>query len=777
MSTESPPTEPTPPASGEGAERAAAGRAQRAFALAERLTDFGADAFRRWLIPAALIMGAPAWFLWPLLSDAAYLRTNEMPFTDRLWLSAAVGGSVLLVGLVYLSVGWRGWRKTGTTIAVHDRLVGLNKKLLGLIVLPILPIFKLGLAKDHQVMALFLAVVCGVGAGIAAYFFLEGAPARVASWWEQQPEQRRTSLSKVATVGPAVLLGVLALLYSWFVSKWSIGNHHAMATGVYDLGIYIQIFWQSLHGNFLGCTFALGETHVTAHFDPILIPLSAVLLLYDGVESIYVLQTVWLASAVVPLYLIGARHKPWLGLLLGTVYLLHPALHGPNLFDFHSLMLSIPCSAWAAYFAFDKRWKPFAVAIVFLLLVREDMALVTVWIGMSLIISRVSTRAGLITIASGIVYFLIVKLFFMKSPRIFMTGGAYNYSDYYAELMPDRNGAGGIILSVLSNPQFLLKLVLSETKLLFFTQLFAPVLWVSFFARRHKFLMLYGLLFTLLGSRWALPNIHYQYTATLLPFLVALVPSGMEGAANTIRRFAPALDDQRFRAALAVAILTSSLCVTGKFGTFVDNHFARPRPSVLWARPSAEEKERYDWLQETIATHIPDDASVAATKRTATHVALRREVWHFPHRLENADFLLTWDVDLRDRREGKANKQQVKQLLRTKQYAPVAEKYGLHLYKRTDDAAKAYAEQQAAKDKAAKDKAAKDKAAKDKAAEQPDAEPPLPAEGPIRRAPKAAPARGPAPGATPASKAHTIKPAAPPKQRPAAAAPEDGAGR
>ena len=94
----------------------------------------------------------------------------------------------------------------------------------------------------------------------------------------------------------------------------------------------------------------------------------------------------------------------------------------------------------------------------------------------------------------------------------------------------------------------------------------------------------------------------------------------------------------------------------------------------------------YCWTRPVnVRRSIPPDASVAATKRTANHVALRRYVWYFPHRLENADFLLTWDVDLRDKREGKKNKKKLKQLLGDQRYTLVTEKHGLHLYKRNDN--------------------------------------------------------------------------------------------
>ena len=54
-------------------------------------------------------------------------------------------------------------------------------------------------------------------------------------------------------------------------------------------------------------------------------------------ETLLVLQSVWLATGVAPLYLLGKKRlgNPWFGVLLAATYVLYPALHGANLFDFH----------------------------------------------------------------------------------------------------------------------------------------------------------------------------------------------------------------------------------------------------------------------------------------------------------------------------------------------------------------------------------------------------------------------------------------------------------
>src|SRR5690606_8183600 len=129
-------------------------------------------------------------------------------------------------------------------------------------------------------------------------------------------------------------------------------------------------------------SFIKGGTHASAHFDPILIALSPVMWIHRGAETAIVLQTLWLASGAIPAFLLGARVvSRGFGLALALSYLAHPALHGINLFDFHSMSLSIPPFLWAAVALEQRRWRGYGVAVSVLLLCREDMAIAASCLG------------------------------------------------------------------------------------------------------------------------------------------------------------------------------------------------------------------------------------------------------------------------------------------------------------------------------------------------------------------------------------------------------------
>ena len=175
--------------------------------------------------------------------------------------------------------------------------------------------------------------------GLAVLAWWPTLRALSSDWKAWQPrrilsDRQRDAVSLVAVFG-------LWAAYAWVFANLAINTHHGFHMRLIDLGIYDNVFFQSSHGRPLGCSFLRGGTHVTAHFDPILVILSPLYRLWPRAEFLLTLQAVWCGAGVIAAYLIG-RHqlnsRVW-GLVWAVVYAVHPALHGANLYEFHSLTL------------------------------------------------------------------------------------------------------------------------------------------------------------------------------------------------------------------------------------------------------------------------------------------------------------------------------------------------------------------------------------------------------------------------------------------------------
>ena len=163
-------------------------------------------------------------------------------------------------------------------------------------------------------------------------------------WSYKLPERERPTSKLIHMQLPALLSSVAVGIYIYEISRLALIHHYNLGTSSHDLGIYDNLFWHASHGNGLRSTLVKGDTHLGAHFDPILILLSPIYRISPGAHTLIVLQTVWIAAGAVPLYLLVVRklHSHWAGFALVLSYLVHHGIQGANLYDFHSLSLAIP---------------------------------------------------------------------------------------------------------------------------------------------------------------------------------------------------------------------------------------------------------------------------------------------------------------------------------------------------------------------------------------------------------------------------------------------------
>lgn len=445
---------------------------------------------------------------------------------------------------------------------------------------------------------------------------------------------------------PALVLALLVTTYTVLFSWLSIANHLSFNTSRADLGFYVSIFRRSSLGDPLGCTICGGGNHLSGHFDPILVLLSPLYLLYPEAETILVLQSLLLGCTMVPLYLL-ARH--WgvarsAALILCACYGLFPALHGVNLFDFHSLALLVPAAVWLLWARDTGRTRTYWVLFVLLLLVREDAALVAIVIGADTVLSRRpgSLRMGIVTLVCAAGYFVVVKALIMGSPDPLQPSGSRGYAYYYKDLVPKDGGTAGLVSSVLSRPEKVLELIANEDKVLYWLQLLVPLLGLPLLAHRGRILLVYGAAFTLLASRQFVYSLHFHYSSVVIPFLFYLAVLALSRPESTTRLLTPvvgraALSVPRWQLLLALCMLSCTLLTSWRFGGILPNRTFHAGFRPLSRSPSPEDLER-DRSLKAVCRAVPEGAIVAANEPHLPHLG-RCAGYQVKKRRLQADYL------------------------------------------------------------------------------------------------------------------------------------------
>ena len=126
------------------------------------------------------------------------------------------------------------------------------------------------------------------------------------------------------------------------------------------------------------------------HFHPILILLGPIWRLFPTPLSLLVTQDLLLAVSAWPLTRLASRlTNQWVGGALGLVYVLSWGMQGAVAAQFHEIAFAMPMLAFASVAFVERRWVAVAAWSAPLVLVKEDMGLTVLMIGVAVILTSV----------------------------------------------------------------------------------------------------------------------------------------------------------------------------------------------------------------------------------------------------------------------------------------------------------------------------------------------------------------------------------------------------
>jgi uncharacterized membrane protein len=425
---------------------------------------------------------------------------------------------------------------------------------------------------------------------------------------DTEPVARRRSpglTDRARTAQPATwVLAAMVVGYTWYFTERTLDIHHGLGTAAYDSGLYDQGVW--LLSRFESPFVTLmGRNLFGDHASFILILLVPFYWMAPGAWILFFSQSAVLAAGAIPVYLYARRRleSAWLGLVLAVAYLLHPAVSWTNMENFHpdsylGLFVGI-----ALYGALERKWRTYAVGVVLSLLVKEDVSLVIVPLGVWVAVKR-DRRLGLLTIGASVWMAIFGMFLVMRS----LVG------------VPTRNtwripfgGLGGLIETTLRNPTQLADHLRSDGRLWYLWQMTSPVAFM--FKRAWSVAAISALvLFTnILSTYWYQYHIQYHYSVVAVPAIVFGTAYALGTVPNT----------GRWNRTISVgAVGVASVLAAYTWAPFP---FAHANPS-FWPPDHPVAIEARD-----IVSGIPDDAVVSAHYRIAAHLTYRKEIYQFPN--------------------------------------------------------------------------------------------------------------------------------------------------
>ena len=425
------------------------------------------------------------------------------------------------------------------------------------------------------------------------------------------------------------LLALVAVIGAWtaYFSWITLQVHHGLGTSSYDLGLYDQGVW--LMSRFRSPFVTLmGRNLMGDHASLILVFLVPLYWVWPSVGVLLGTQSLVIALGCVPVFLLARERlrSEAAALALACLYLLHPAVGWTNREGFHPDSFLGLFVGMAIYGALQRRWRVYVVFVVLSLLVKEDVSLVIVPLGVWVALRR-DRRVGLLTVAGSLLYMLAATYGLMRS----LIG------------VPTRNGwripfggPWGLVSETFTRPANVVRYLRSEGRPFYLWQMTAPVALAV--VRSPAVAAISGLvLLSNVVSTFTYQHlVQYHYSMVAVPALVL-------AAVCAIERLVERAGDRWRRPVcrLAVGAVTVAAVVCAWMWSVVPiarlacgsvgwsgvscQSWGRPFPAY-WApdyAPAAAGRE--------LIRLVPPDAVVSAQHSLTPHLTHRRFVYMFPN--------------------------------------------------------------------------------------------------------------------------------------------------
>jgi uncharacterized membrane protein len=410
-----------------------------------------------------------------------------------------------------------------------------------------------------------------------------------------------------------IILATGIIIFFAIIFAISIFKYFRFGFNGFDLAIYNQTFWNTVHGRWFANSIN-PPSYLGDHAEWLILALAPFYALIPHPLTLVFLNVAVVAVSAVPIWFVAKLKfaDPKTRLLFPLLWLINPYVWNLALFEFHLITFAVPLTLLAAYFFLKDRWTAFIITATAILLCREDMAFIVIGFALLAAFEALAGRKkpadlwrwAIIPIVLSAAAFIIDQ----KVITHFNPDGVYKFFVFYDWL---GSTPLAIITAALAHPLQTVLHLLMPANLYFVLVLVLPVILLPFV--RPRFLLIIALVaaeYMLTKGGAEMVIIKTQYAAAFLP---AVMLATLEGYERLIKMEKPF--KMIPRELMPAIVIAASVYVWFIYG-----------PGIGLAAGFAPPDARARAEQAAISL-IPKDAPVVASINTLTQLSSRQNVW------------------------------------------------------------------------------------------------------------------------------------------------------
>ena len=370
----------------------------------------------------------------------------------------------------------------------------------------------------------------------------------------------------------------------------------ALGYNALDLGIFHQVLANTARGDWFAMSIH-PHSYFGDHVSPFLAALAPFYALVPRPETLLVLQAAAVALGIFPLAMLARPlHAPF-RLTILLVYALSPILHVFMIFEFELLVFALPLLL-AAIVAYEgRRYWHFLVWLLLAAMIREDVGLVLIGLGVLAWIEKRQIRWSVIPAALGLLVF-----FGGMALSSTVNHEQYKFLTYYQWAGESASAALGYLLT---HPWMLVLKLLRLQNIFFVATLFLLTAGIPLLRSRRllpTILVAAALMLTNVGADSITLRTHYP--ALLVPFLLW----GLLGGFDRLGKKPPRWIERYFGSSASMLAALLLIVISG-YGLFTMSPF---RPQSIAALAS-DLKNPATRLGRALIATIPKESHVASS--------------------------------------------------------------------------------------------------------------------------------------------------------------------